>query len=478
MPRRNLAIIVVVAAGALLSWQLPASIARRQSDYDLFSPLVNIHRQVRENYVKEVDDAELLEGAIEGMLSALDPFSNYITEEDLREFDKHTRGEFGGVGIQIGLEEKVLTVISPLEDTPAFEAGVMAGDKIVGIEGESTEGISLQDAVEKLTGTPGTKVEIKVLHLDGKLEDITITRAIIKIQSIKGWSRLSEEGGWNYIIDEENQIAYIRVTSFMDRTVSDLEEAIEQSQQQGMKALILDLRFNPGGLLKVAIEMCDMFLSSGRIVSTKGRTSNSISEADASNAGTLPFFPMVVLINQFSASASEIVSGALRDNDRAWTVGVRTFGKGSVQNVISLRDGSALKLTTAYYYLPSGRNLHREKDAEEWGVDPDFEVDLTTEEMTDLLLARRGADVITGEEGDEANDDSADTDAEDGTSDQENSSTTPDSEEDGEQDSKMVLFDPQLQRGLDVLKIVGVVENTTLAGQLAPALPTLQEVAK
>jgi carboxyl-terminal processing protease len=314
----------------------------------------------------------------------------------LPEFNKSTRGKFGGIGIQIGMRRSMLTVISPLEGTPAFRAGVMAGDLIIEIEGKSTENLRLEDAVKTLTGDPGTKVRIKVRHMTGDLEEFTITRAIIEVQTIKGYKRGDGEH-WDYFIDPDKKIAYVRLTSFTEASAADLRRAIDQLLKDGMKGLILDLRFDPGGILKTAVEVCDMFIEDGVIVQTKGRTTPHW-EATATRSGTVPFFPMAVLINGYSASASEIVSGCLQDHHRAIIVGERSFGKGSVQNVIPLEgEKAALKLTTSKYYLPSGRNIHRDEDMtekDEWGVMPDIVIPMTPEDHVAIIRARQDAEVI------------------------------------------------------------------------------------
>ena len=400
MARRNvLGLLLVLMTGGLLVWAFEVAAEQGAADAKLFGDVnrfIEVLRLVQKQYVRDVDTKKMFEHAINGMLNGLDPFSTYIPESELPEFNKSTRGKFGGIGIQIGMRRGFLTVISPLEDTPAYRAGVLAGDFIVEIEGKSTDGIRLEDAVKQLTGDPGTKIRIKVRHMTGELEEFTILRALIEVHSIKGVKR-DDKDQWVYWLDPDKKIAYVRITSFTEASAVDLRKVLDPLVKDGMKGLLLDLRFDPGGILKTAVDVCDMFVGEGVIVSTKGRTAPPL-EATATREGTLPYFPMVVLINPFSASASEIVAGCLQDHHRAIVVGERSFGKGSVQNVIPLEgEKAALKLTTSKYYLPSGRNIHREEDMtdkEEWGVMPDIIVPMTAEEYISILRARQESEVI------------------------------------------------------------------------------------
>jgi carboxyl-terminal processing protease len=400
MARWNmLGLLLVLATGGLLVWAFEAPAQQATVDpkmvaqYDRFIEIVGL---VQKQYVRDVDTKKMFENAINGMLNGLDPFSNYIPEEELAEFNKQTRGKFGGIGIQIGQRKGLLTVISPIEETPAFRAGVLAGDLIVEIDGKSAENIRLEEAVKILTGEPGTKVRLKVRHMTGELEEFTITRAIIEVQTVKGLNR-DDKDQWNYWIDPEKKIAYVRLTGFTEFSTADLRKVLDQLEKEGMQGLILDLRFNPGGILKTAIDICDMFIDQGVIVQTKGRVVQPF-VATATGKNTLPFCPMVVMINPFSASASEIVSGCLQDHHRAIIVGERSFGKGSVQNVIPLEgEKAALKLTTAKYYLPSGRCIHRDEDMtdkDEWGVMPDIAIPMTPEDYIGIIRARQDAEII------------------------------------------------------------------------------------
>ena len=399
MPRRNLLWIMAITTVSLIALKSAQSAADRQKNYEYYKVFVDAFEHVRRSYVREVQPRKLLEGALQGMLGSLDPYSSYISPDNLRYFDRSTKGHFGGIGIQITLDHGRLVVISPLAGTPAYRQGVRAGDWIMKIEGKSTEGIKLDQAVEKLTGKPATKVTITVLH-QGETEpvDITIARAIIKIKSILGDKRKADDS-WDFMYDKEHKIGYIRLTSFTKDTPGDLRGALKELKKGGARGLILDLRYNPGGLLSTAISVADLFLRGGVVVSTRGRNAE---EKVYRATGKAPYkdIPLVLLVNKYSASASEIVAAAVQDHKRAVVVGTRTWGKGSVQNVIELENGkSALKLTTATYWRPSGKNIHRhtdDKDTDDWGVRPDsgLVVDLTIEEMRKLIEQRRKRDVI------------------------------------------------------------------------------------
>jgi len=394
MPKRNLAWILIIISIAVLFWVLPRSEANRQTVYELFEPLVDVYEQVRGQYVEEVDDARLMRGAIEGMLWRLDPFSRYIGPEDYAEFQERTSGALHGIGIELGPQDGQLVIIAPIDDTPAWRAGIMPGDVILKIDKTPTEHMSVSDAAKRIRGEPGTRVVLTLRRgVEGQVVEVTIVRQEIKIPSIKGW-RHNKEGGWSYLVDPKDRIGYIRLTSFVSNTAEQLSEALEKLHRADARAIVLDLRFNPGGLLKSAIDVSDRFLDGGLIVSTRGRNRKE-DQYSANREGTFEKLPMVVLVNRHTASAAEIVSGALRDHERATVVGERTFGKGSVQEVLTLADKkSAIQLTTAYYYLPKGECIHRSPDRTgEGGVKPDVEIVLDDEEMTEVLEARRAADI-------------------------------------------------------------------------------------
>jgi len=378
----------------VLFWHVPDKAARHKSFYEVFGPLVDIRAEILNNYVEELEDQRLLRGAIKGMLRQLDPFSTYIAPLELRELNAQTSGSFEGVGIFLGEHDGVLTVISPIEDSPAFRAEIRAGDQILSIDGKSTKEMALTEAADRITGKPGTKVILKIRRqYNGKVKKITLVRSVIKLHSVKGFRR-NTDGTWNYMVDRGNDLAYLRISDFRDTTCSELDEVYYRLQNQQMRGLIIDLRFCPGGLLESAVQVANRFLREGLIVSTRGRKQPE-KILKATQDGTYADLPLVVLINQYTASAAEILAGALKDHRRATIVGVRSYGKGSVQSLINLKEtGGAIKLTTAYYYLPSGRNIHRRANAKVWGVDPDIEQKITTAEFIAIQKARSQADIV------------------------------------------------------------------------------------
>jgi carboxyl-terminal processing protease len=370
----------------------------KDDTYELQRLLVDTLDQVERNYVKPVSRRELVEAAIKGVLEKLDPYSNYIGPEDLKSFRDSVENEFGGIGIQIAPDRGGLRVLSPLVGTPAYRAGIIAGDRIVKIDGKSTAGVSLDHAVRQLKGPVGTKVTLTILHPRQRQNcDVTILRENIRLPTVLGERRLPDDS-WDYLLDHDRRIAYVRLVAFSRETSHELRQVLENLQKQKIRGLILDLRFNPGGLLSSAIEVASLFVGEGRIVSIQGR--NTPERVWNARNGAFLGFPMVVLVNGLSASASEIVAACLQDHKRAVVVGERTFGKGSVQNVIELEDGqSALKLTTAGYRRPSGKNIHRfpgSKESDEWGVMPDkgYEVKLSVEDAFQLQEERRQRDVV------------------------------------------------------------------------------------
>ncbi|MBI4832245.1 MAG: S41 family peptidase [Candidatus Lindowbacteria bacterium] len=358
--------------GNSLSGYVAAQTGSPYKDLEVFSDALSI---VQSEYVEEVPTQTLIYGALKGMLDKLDPHSQFMQPDTYKELKVETEGHFGGLGIVISLDEnKVLTVVSPIEDTPAFKAGVQAGDKIMKIDDASTEGLVLEEAVRKLRGPRGSQVKITVLRLhetDGKVPEeleFTLTRDDIKIPSVK----------WRMI---ENNIGYIRLVEFSERTASELHKAITELKSQGMHSLVLDLRNNPGGLLNVAADVSEEFLEKGSlIVYTESRNSEqNLRFKSKKSPSVYPGTPMVVLGNQGSASASEIVAGALKDWRRAVIVGEKTFGKGSVQSIIPLSDGSALRLTTAKYLTPGGHSI------DGVGIIPDIEVKISKEQFVHLM---------------------------------------------------------------------------------------------
>jgi carboxyl-terminal processing protease len=331
-----------------------------------------------------------------GALAGLDPFTDVIWPSELPDFVKMTQGTFSGVGIWIDSNnDGNLRVVSPLEDSPAYKAGIKADDVIARINGKNAKGITLNQAVKTITGPAGTTVLLGIRSPDNQFKNYTIRRETIKVSSVKGYLR-KPSGGWDYYVDPENKIAYLRITNFTDTSAAELSKAIDD-MGDNINGMILDLRDNPGGLLVAAIDVCDKFLDGGVIVSTRpDRVTQNDPTINSAKPDRNEFRkPLVVLVNQYSASASEIVSGALHDDHRAILVGERTFGKGSVQMTFPLSDGSArLKLTTSHYYLPSGRCIHREENSTTWGVDPDVEVQMTPEQINNVFIARRNLDVL------------------------------------------------------------------------------------
>lgn len=408
MSHKNAIWVVAVAVASIFCWQAAQSAPHDEEDEELYRLFVDALEHVDRSYVKEVDRRKLIESAIHGMLENLDPYSNFIGPTEWKQFDRQTRGKFGGVGIQISQKDGILTVISPLVGTPAYEAGIQAGDRILEVNGESITKLSLPDVVDRLTGAPDTEVALTVGRgpRDSKPFTVKLKRALINVESVLGDTHGLDDR-WDFMLDKTNKIGYIRISSFIPNTKADLDAAIKKLQDEGMKGLVLDLRFNPGGLLNAAIEVSDLFVEEGKIVSTKGRSTIDKTYY-AAKEGTLPNFPMAILINQGSASASEIVSACLQDHKRAVVIGERSWGKGSVQNVIELEGGkSALKLTTASYNRPNGSNIHRfndSKDEDEWGVKPDsgFEVKLTPKERSVYSKWRMVRDRITGKKLDKA----------------------------------------------------------------------------
>ncbi|OGP67792.1 MAG: peptidase S41 [Deltaproteobacteria bacterium RBG_16_44_11] len=357
--RVSLLVILCVAIFILLALYSNNQVsALDKATYKDIKTFNEVFDMVKKNYVEEVDSSKLIQGAINGMIRSLDPHSSFMTPDLYKELEVETQGQFGGIGIEITILKDVLTVVSPVEGTPAFNAGIKSGDQIIRIDGKTTKDITIMEAVKKLRGPKDTKIIITIMRDDmSTAKDITLTRAVIQIKSVR------------YKILEDN-IAYIRIASFHERTVEDLRKALRETSEKlrPMKGLILDLRNDPGGLLTQAIEASDMFLTSGVIVSTRGRTKNMETKAIARNNNNEISCPMVVLVNEGTASAAEIVAGALQDNGRALIVGTQTFGKASVQTIIPLEDGSAIKLTTARYYTPKGRSIQAE------GIKPDIVV--------------------------------------------------------------------------------------------------------
>ena len=341
--------------------------------YEKLDSFGDVFDLIQKNYVEDVEDEKVIEFAINGMLQALDPHSGYMNTDQYIEMQEETEGEFGGLGIEVTMENGFIKIITPIDDTPAAEAGVMPGDYITHINGESIQGQSLQESVEKLRGLVGTSVEISIARA-GEDEVLikSIKRAIITVQAVK--------------FRREDNVGYIRLISFSEQAGKGIKKAIKDLQKEigekNISGFILDLRNNPGGLLGQSIDVTNHFLSSGEIVSTKGRDKRNIARFDASKGDLTNGKPLVILINEGSASASEIVAGALQDHKRAIILGAQSYGKGSVQTIFPLNDKSAIRMTTALYYTPSGDSIHKV------GVTPDIEVksDFSNENEIDKQL--------------------------------------------------------------------------------------------
>lgn len=438
-PHRSsrLPIIVLVAALVALGVRLPLLAAERVSQYAALDPVSDVIHLLNEHYYEDPEFESVREGAIRGMLDALnDPYTSFIPTEDVDDFEKNVGGRFVGIGAQIRSEDGFVRIVTPMPDSPALRAGVEADDVVVAVDGESVYDLPINRVIDRLTGEPGTEVIVTVeriaervpggarepsidaeivferpsdlddpqsdpetLTAPGPLEgkarlDLPIIRAAISTPTVLGLHR--SNGDWTYMVDPERKIAYFRLRQFTSGTIREIEALGATLVDHGLRGLILDLRFNSGGALQAAVRMADMFLDGGDIVSVRGR---GVAEENyaARPSGMLSEIPMVVLVNGESASASEIVAGALADNGRALIVGERTFGKGLVQGLYRLPSGiGQLKMTQARYYLPSGRLIQREDNSTEWGVDPTegFYVPMTATEYRDMIEVQREEEII------------------------------------------------------------------------------------
>jgi carboxyl-terminal processing protease len=393
--------LVLVLGAAVLGSTL--AISQRGNDYNFFDELIEVKQLISQRYVDKVDDKTekaLREGAIKGMVEALnDPYTIYVPASDKSQFNKDLTGEYVGIGALVNGQDGWLTIVSPLEDSPAFKSGLLAGDRLVEVEGTTTQNLAMDKCVDLLMGQPGSQVHV-VVERDGQKFPLTITREHIKTRNVKGFHRdPADPNSWQYLIDPTHKIAYLRLTQFTPGCAAELEKALDSvgADKGELKGLVLDLRGNPGGLLNEAEAIADLFLDDGVIVSTKGRAyQEKITRAH--KEGTLPNFPIALLINGQSASASEVLAGALTENSRAIAVGARSFGKGSVQVVLDLPSGkgSELKITEQGYYLPSGRSISRKDDSANWGVDPTdgFYVPMTDQQTIAMLEVRRKEEII------------------------------------------------------------------------------------
>ena len=384
MKRRLLygVVITVLSFNALIGARIylsSAQAAEKDSAYPSLQLFSYVMEKVRKDYVdgQNLKYQDLVYAALKGMLNTLDPHSEFLEAEKYKELQSDTQGAFGGIGIVVEMKEGFITVVAPMEDSPGFKAGIMSGDRIMKIDGTSTEKMSLPDAVKSLRGEPDTDVKITVLRpSSGQMKDYKLTRAVINVDMVK------DINGKKEFPLGDNKIGYIRLVQFGEKTSAELQAALAKLTAEHMQGLVLDLRWNPGGLLDQAVDVCEKFLPRGDlVVTTEGRNPSQNSVRKAKGRGDeLHDMPMVVLVNLGSASASEIVAGCLQDTKRAIILGEKTFGKGSVQSILPLPDGSALRLTTAKYYTPSHKVIH------EVGITPDIVVSLTEEQERDIQM--------------------------------------------------------------------------------------------
>ena len=386
MKKRLLYILLITVLGLNLFvgaqiYLSSAQAAEKENVYSHVELFMRVLERVRQDYVDGADLTyqDLIYSSLRGMISTLDPHSEFMEPVKYTDLKNDTEGAFGGVGIVVGLRDGVLTVVAPMEDTPAYKAGILTGDKIVKIDGRGTEKVTMGEAVKRLRGEPDSDVTITFARPTWtEPKDFKLTRAVIKVATVKDVNNRGE------FPLGENKIGYVRLTQFGEQTSRDLQAALKKLSSQGMSGLVLDLRNNPGGLLDQAVKVCEMFLPRGQlIVSTEGRATRVKSEEyRATGRDEFPKVKIVILVNNGSASASEIVSGCLQDLGRAYIMGEQTFGKGSVQSILPLQDGSALRLTTAKYYTPSHKVIH------EKGIKPDSIIPTTQEEEEALYLRR------------------------------------------------------------------------------------------
>lgn len=377
---KRVTILALIGVGAAGAFRLTSDIVQqggvgnywesRQKAAEIRDAMALVNAFYVEGEQAELD--ALTESALEGLVSGLDPYSEFLSFEQFKALDEETRQEFGGIGVQVEMRDEVLTVVAPLNGSPGERAGLLRGDRIVGVDGDSIEGLGITEAVSRLKGRPGTQVAIQ-LEREGESDplDIDVTRELIQVDNVHG-AEMVEEG-----------LGYVRISQFGKRTGEELEEAIDQLIEQGMRGLVLDLRNNPGGLLEAAVEVVGQFVPDGQlVVFTKGRHAVMNEEWFANNSGAAYTFPLVVLVNPGSASASEIVAGALKDSGRAELVGETTFGKGSVQSILPLSGSTGIKLTTAKYYTPGGYVIHDN------GIEPDVMIEISPKEEGNLYIQR------------------------------------------------------------------------------------------
>ena len=348
----------MTSAGCVTAADKKQAEEEKVDTYELLNLFGEIMERTKVSYVEEVSDQKLIEAAINGMLSSLDPHSSFLDAKSFQYLNEQTQGKFGGLGLEVTMENGVVKVVSPIDDTPAYRAGLKPGDYIISLDGTTVVGMSLTEAVDKMRGKVGTKIKLTIRRGTEKPFDVTLKREEIKIQSVKSELKAKD-------------VAYIRISSFSEEVDKNIEDALEKMQKEtknGVKGLVIDVRNNPGGLLDQAVAVSDLFLDSGEIVSTRSRNEEETLKYSATKGDIAEGLPIVVLINDGSASASEIVAGALQDHRRAVIMGQKSFGKGSVQSVVPFSKYGAVRLTTARYYTPSGRSIQAK------GIEPDIEV--------------------------------------------------------------------------------------------------------
>ena len=426
--RKNKLLFISLFAGLMLGIadvKAAKSTDDEANTYELLNLFGEVMERAKLSYVEEVTDKKLIESAINGMLTALDPHSSYLDAESFNYMSEQTKGKFGGLGIEVTMDNGLVKVVSPIDDTPAAKAGMKAGDYITHIDGETVVGMNLNEAVSKLRGKIGTKVKLSIRRVNAKPIELTLKRQEIKIHSVK--SEIKEDA-----------ICYIRISSFTEDIDKAIEEAVAKAQKQlknKFLGIVIDVRNNPGGLLDQAVAVSDLFLEKGEIVSTRSRHESDTDKFMATEGDIAKGLPIVVIINEGSASASEILAGALQDHHRAIILGEKSFGKGSVQTVIPLRDFGAMRLTTARYYTPSGRSIQAK------GIEPDIEVKpAKVEELESYALNISEAELNNALKND--NDETNDTDKK-------------------KQKSKEDLADYQLVRALDLVKALSLYSKSS-----------------
>jgi carboxyl-terminal processing protease len=445
MSKRNLAWMGIIVLMMALFYLVTPRVARQDSVYLTYAPLVEVDAMIRHHFVEPVPQGNLVDGAIRGMMFQLDPYSRYIAPEEMDAFERYLNSQYIGIGVEMGTRHGQITVIAPVEESPAARAGILAGDVILSVDGRSTEWMSVLDVDARLVGTPGSVVSLAVRHADGQEETLEVVRGPVVIHAVKGICRTAE-GGYDYLIDPARGIGYIRISNFRENTAVELDRALSALTGQGARAIVLDLRFNGGGLLLQAVEVVDRFVADGVIVSVVEQSS-TVQRYRAKAEGTLSPLALAVLVNGSTASAAEIVAGALQDFRRAVIVGTRTFGKGSVQRVRYLKErNAAIRLTEAHYVLPSGRLIHRtprNAETDAWGVVPDVVVPITEEQSREVQTRRRVVDSVSGRAA--------------ATQESEGPETAP-----AEADSRRIWVDPQLAAALQLVasRVGGQAETT------------------